>query len=585
MTQLHLSNSNLSNSSSSNSSSSNSPKSLIVCILLLLCWLGVSLVVYPTNFYPANQVETATNIEKNALFTNNTVTGQQKSEVNTGEHPSILISASSAASFSTTRQSFIKPTEKQIANNPKLEDVYYQELIIYIACYAVVIAMMLYNFFLFVALREYPYFVYCLYVATLITVHIRFSGIGNAFFWHNQHISEAMILFDASMISIASVVFTWAFLDNKTLLPRHHRLFFGLIMLNLLPIVLYQLTSTAQLAILSIPLLYLITWVTIYSIIICNIRRGDALASLLIITSVILNISDIIRFGMQHGIQHKLLVGWLTEGILTKHIAEITLLMESILWSLALAKKVQSLRKEKLLSEVEHRHAQQAFTQTLLLEQETAKKHIANALHDNFTHAMLILKSSLTKQLGKNHEVANKVDDVLNDMRHLAHQLHPSLLDKLGLAVAIETMIDKFIDDHYLDINCLISTTNLNETQNLLIYRIIQTYLSHILLPQQSPSLNHIHSKDDKDIDNTNINTTDGQATEIQATEAFIIIKPLNKHIELLIKDDSTCNAWQNQSSIAWHTLQQRSQMLSGTLTLDYHENGRCIKILFPCSA
>lgn len=584
MTQLHLSHSNL-----SNPNASNSPKSLTVCILLLLCWLGVSLVFYPTNFYPISQVETTTNLEKNTLLTDvNAITGnvadadtgnvndtgfsEQKPKEG-GEHShSRFVSALSVASFSTTRQSFINPTEAQIAHNPKLEDVYYHELIIYIACYAVVIAMMLYNFFLFVALREYPYFVYCLYVATLLTVHMRLSGIGNAFFGHNQPINEAMILLDYSMVSVASVVFTWAFLDNKKTLPRHHRLFCGLVILNFMPIVLYQLlTPVTQLTILSIPLLYLMTWATIYSIIICNIRRRDALASLLIITSVILNISDIIRFSIQHGIQHQLPVSWLTEGILTKHIAEITLLMESILWSLALAKKVQSLRKEKLLSEVEHRHAQQAFTQTLLSEQETAKKHIANALHDNFTHAMLILKGSLTKQLGKNHEVANKVDDILHDMRHLAHQLHPSLLDKLGLAVAIETMIDKFIDDHHTDINCLITATNLNDTQNLLLYRIIQTYLSHILLSKNHAiTLNKIQTEN---------------ITETQATEAFIIIQPLNKQIELLIKDDCTGNAWQNQSSIAWHTLQQRAQMLSGKLTIDYHENGRWIKILFPCSA
>lgn len=97
----------------------------------------------------------------------------------------------------------------------------------------------------------------------------------------------------------------------------------------------------------------------------------------------------------------------------------------------------------------------QELTAKLLWAQEQERKRIARDLHDDFTQRLAALTidlqrlslqtsesgasySSLLEQMGK------KTEQLTTELQHLAHQLHPSLLEHAGLEAAICECVEEF---------------------------------------------------------------------------------------------------------------------------------------------
>lgn len=112
-----------------------------------------------------------------------------------------------------------------------------------------------------------------------------------------------------------------------------------------------------------------------------------------------------------------------------------------------------------LLQNQKDLHDQQAqlheLNAKLLTAQEEERKRIARDLHDDFTQQLAALtidlqrqsllesesstsRGSLLAQMGK------KTEQLTTELQRLAHQLHPSLLEHVGLEAAIRECVDEF---------------------------------------------------------------------------------------------------------------------------------------------
>ncbi|MEJ2332802.1 MAG: sensor histidine kinase [Desulfobulbaceae bacterium] len=126
--------------------------------------------------------------------------------------------------------------------------------------------------------------------------------------------------------------------------------------------------------------------------------------------------------------------------------------------------------------------------------QENERKRIAFELHDELGQSMAALKlqvGSIARRLGDVKpvdllpvcdEMRSNINQIIENVRRLARDLSPVVLDDLGLQAAIEYLVNNFskiynvkIRYQYTDINHLF-----NEDSQRIIYRILQEALTNI---------------------------------------------------------------------------------------------------------
>ncbi len=96
-----------------------------------------------------------------------------------------------------------------------------------------------------------------------------------------------------------------------------------------------------------------------------------------------------------------------------------------------------------------------ALAASLLTAQEEERRRIARELHDDFQQRLALMEiniSRLRQNLPKHpnetrlelNRLERDVSDVSNEIRRLAHQLHPALLEHLGLRIALTRLAEDF---------------------------------------------------------------------------------------------------------------------------------------------
>jgi len=130
----------------------------------------------------------------------------------------------------------------------------------------------------------------------------------------------------------------------------------------------------------------------------------------------------------------------------------------------------------------------------LFAVQEKERKRISFELHDELGQSMAALKlqvGSIARRVGNVEpeelqtvcdEMRNNINQIIENVRRLARDLSPVVLDDLGLQAAIEYLVNNFskiynikINYHTTDINHLF-----NEESQRIIYRILQEALTNI---------------------------------------------------------------------------------------------------------
>lgn len=193
------------------------------------------------------------------------------------------------------------------------------------------------------------------------------------------------------------------------------------------------------------------------------------------------------------------------------------------------------------------------FTRQLLQNIEQERGRIAGELHDGISHELLTLKHSLPKEVDSS---PGKIDRIINDIRQISRNLHPVMLDKIGLKPSIETLCEKYMQDERLFVTADITyDKQLNPEGELQLYRIIQEAL-------------------------TNIEKYAG------AHAAQIIIEPQNQLLRVTIKDNGkgfdVSETLSNGSAFGLHSIIERSKALGGKAGIASGDSGTTIHIEIP---
>ncbi len=197
------------------------------------------------------------------------------------------------------------------------------------------------------------------------------------------------------------------------------------------------------------------------------------------------------------------------------------------------------------------RARQEAFSKQLIEEIETGKKAIAHELHDSIGQNLLITKSELQTLAGeinkpdvvktKLGDIENLISNTIQGVRELTSQLHPHILEQLGLTKAIESIIRRVSQ------MCKIKFSwELNDIDSIFpkplqihVFRIIQEGLNNIVK----------HS---------------------EASNAKIQIKIIEKMLNILIQDNGKGfiykpHVFKAGGGFGLHSIFERVKILKGT--------------------
>ncbi len=129
----------------------------------------------------------------------------------------------------------------------------------------------------------------------------------------------------------------------------------------------------------------------------------------------------------------------------------------------------------------------------LLRLQEEERRRISRDLHDDINQRLALLSidiEMLEQQLsdapvgtaGTVHAIQNRLVELSEDVRRLAYQFHPSILDDLGLSIALRRLVDDFqtrsgINTHFI---CKDVPNHVAQDVVTCLYRVAQEGLANI---------------------------------------------------------------------------------------------------------
>jgi PAS domain S-box-containing protein len=227
---------------------------------------------------------------------------------------------------------------------------------------------------------------------------------------------------------------------------------------------------------------------------------------------------------------------------------------------------------ERADAQLRERQAREQFTGQLIASQEAERQRIAGELHDSLGQNLLLIKNRAQLALasetapgdspGQLEGILELASHAIAEVRQISQNLHPYLLDQLGLTRAIGAMIDNaaqsssIVFQHKLepvdDLFGAEAATNL--------YRVVQETVNNILK----------HS---------------------QATHARIILERDLHHTRLWIEDDGRgfapgpAAAQTTARGLGLKNIAERVRILGGSLTVDSRPGaGTRIESILPIS-
>ncbi|MFD0960367.1 PAS domain-containing sensor histidine kinase [Paenibacillus chungangensis] len=119
--------------------------------------------------------------------------------------------------------------------------------------------------------------------------------------------------------------------------------------------------------------------------------------------------------------------------------------------------------------------------------QEEERKRISRELHDGVGQSLFSLLIGLDRLISEHEEMdglkqlRDEVSGVMEDVRGMAWELRPSVLDDLGVGPAIRTYIDNYSQHFGIDVQFANGLRNrLDSLKETAIYRVIQEALTNI---------------------------------------------------------------------------------------------------------
>ena len=149
-------------------------------------------------------------------------------------------------------------------------------------------------------------------------------------------------------------------------------------------------------------------------------------------------------------------------------------------------------RYRVLQLQLEHA-AQQEFSRKLIASQENERKRIAAELHDGLGQNLLVIKNrallallnenrngTMSEQVG---EISTMISHTIEEVRQIARDLRPYQLDRLGLTLALESIVRNLCETPQLE--CAGDIDNVDDLfapeAEINLFRIVQECANNII--------------------------------------------------------------------------------------------------------
>ena len=202
----------------------------------------------------------------------------------------------------------------------------------------------------------------------------------------------------------------------------------------------------------------------------------------------------------------------------------------------------------------------------LFTAQEEERRRIACDLHDDHCQRItaLILEASAMEKViravvpslvPRMSSLKIKLSDILDDFRHMTHELHPRHLDTVSLACSMRTYIKDFMDYSNLSVNFEEHDVpaQLPMPMTICLYRLLQEGLGNIR--------KHANAK-----------------------HVAVSLSGLGGQVELRVSDDGNgFNSSENKKGLGLTSMQERVRPLRGQVTIDSRPGrGTAITVKIP---
>lgn len=169
-----------------------------------------------------------------------------------------------------------------------------------------------------------------------------------------------------------------------------------------------------------------------------------------------------------------------------------------------------------------------------------------------------IIKSS-PEDIERTERLIESINKAISDVRRVASNLRPGVLDDLGLEAALEWQSQKF--QEHTSIKCSLSTKNLTENYkkeiNTAVYRIYQEALTNVMRHAKATQV----------------------STLLYESDTNLILEVIDNGIGIEESDKD------NNYSLGITGMRERAYMIHGKLLIENHKNGGTkVKLLVPLS-
>ncbi|HEY7128888.1 MAG TPA: ATP-binding protein, partial [Nitrospira sp.] len=208
----------------------------------------------------------------------------------------------------------------------------------------------------------------------------------------------------------------------------------------------------------------------------------------------------------------------------------------------------------------------QELTAKLFTAQEEERRRIACDLHDDHCQRItaLILEASAIEKLirvvmpslaPRINLLKGKLGDILDDFRHLTHELHPRHLDTVTLACSMRTYVNEFTEYSNLDVDFKEQNmpAHLPMPITICLYRLLQESLGNIR--------KHANAK-----------------------RVEVVLSGGNHQVELCVSDDGSGFTFSNnKKGLGLTSMQERVRPLRGQVTIESKPNrGTVVSVRVP---
>lgn len=122
---------------------------------------------------------------------------------------------------------------------------------------------------------------------------------------------------------------------------------------------------------------------------------------------------------------------------------------------------------------------QQHFTRKLMENTEEERIRIARDLHDGVSQELMILKNRMSDENAGHKQT---IDSIINEIRMISRDLHPVMLEKIGLKASVEHICNQLMEANMIFISSEIDYhNNLDKNGELQMFRMIQEALNNII--------------------------------------------------------------------------------------------------------